>query len=220
MRLVYRSGPVRRFERQRVSSPSPTHRRGAATRVLRIIGGTWRGRRLRFPDAPAIRPTPDRIRETLFNWLAPVMPGARCLDLFAGSGALGLEALSRGAAQATFVERNRQSARAIEDCLQQWDPERQHEWRIVTAAADAFLAGRAEPFDIVFLDPPFTSGLLPVTCARLEAGGWLAATARIYLECPAASPPPVPPNWRHERDKRSGQVGYHLYLRHRGIAAE
>ena len=203
-----------------MGSPAKTHRRGGAARVLRIIGGVWRGRRLRFPEAPAIRPTPDRVRETLFNWLASAVSGARCLDLFAGSGALGLEALSRGAAHVTFVERDRKTARAIEDCLAQWDTERRCDWRVVSADAQEFLAGPAQPFSIVFVDPPFASGLLPAVSARLEAGGWLTADARIYVEGPAASLPSVPGNWTHERNKRSGQVGYHLYSRHRGIAAE
>ena len=217
---MYRSGPVRTFERQRVRNPSHTHRRGSASRVLRIIGGAWRGRRLRFPAAPAIRPTPDRVRETLFNWLAPVVPGARCLDLFAGSGALGLEALSRGASHVTFVERERQAARAIEECLAQFDSQGRLDWRVLAADAEAFLATAAEPFDIVFLDPPFASSVLQRSAARLERGGWLSRAARIYVECPAEQPAPVPASWIHERDKRSGQVGYHLYLRHRGIASE
>jgi 16S rRNA (guanine966-N2)-methyltransferase len=188
--------------------------------VLRIIGGAWRGRRLRFPAAPAIRPTPDRVRETLFNWLAPLVPGARCLDLFAGSGALGLEALSRGASHVTFVERDRQAARAIEACLGQFDPQGRLDWRVLAADAAAFLATVGQPFDIVFLDPPFASATLQGIAERLEGGGWLSRTARIYVECPAEHPAPVPANWTHERDKRSGQVGYHLYSRCRGIARE
>jgi 16S rRNA (guanine966-N2)-methyltransferase len=187
--------------------------------MLRIIGGAWRGRRLRFPAAPAIRPTPDRVRETLFNWLAGAVADARCLDLFAGSGALGLEALSRGAAHVTFVEHERRAARGIEECLAQWDRERRCSWRVVTADAHGFLAAPGQPFDIVFLDPPFASGALGAVTARLEEGGWLAPEARIYLECPAGSSPPVPAAWARRRGKRSGQVGYHLYSRHRGIAA-
>jgi 16S rRNA (guanine966-N2)-methyltransferase len=203
-----------------LSIPTQSHRRGSAARVLRIIGGAWRGRRLRFPDAPAIRPTPDRVRETLFNWLAPTLNGARCLDLFAGSGALGLEALSRGAAHVTFVERDRSAARAIETCLAEWDRERRCDWRVVSTDATDFLGAPGRPFDLVFLDPPFASGMLAAVAAQLERGGWLADTARIYLECPAAEQPVVPANWTHAREKRSGQVGYHLYSRHRGIAAE
>lgn len=202
-----------------MSIPTQTHRRGSATRVLRIIGGAWRGRRLRFPDASAIRPTPDRIRETLFNWLASVVPGARCLDLFAGSGALGLEALSRGAAHVTFVERERTAAHAIETCLAAWDRERRCDWRVVNGDATAFLGAPEHPFELVFLDPPFAAGMLPAVAALLERGA-LAETAHIYLECPAAEQPAMPANWAHAREKRSGRVGYHLYLRHRGIAAE
>jgi 16S rRNA (guanine966-N2)-methyltransferase len=203
-----------------LSIPTQTHRRGSSARVLRIIGGAWRGRRLRFPDAPAIRPTPDRIRETLFNWLAPTVAGARCLDLFAGSGALGLEALSRGAAHVTFVERDRGAARAIETCLAQWDRDQRRDWRIVSADAADFLGAPGRPFDLIFLDPPFASGMLPAVAAQLERGCGLTAAAHIYLECPAAEQPAVPANWAHAREKRSGQVGYHLYSRHRGIAAE
>ncbi len=190
-----------------------THRRGGSARVLRIIGGTWRGRRLRFPPSPAIRPTPDRVRETLFNWLAPYVPDARCLDLFAGSGALGLEALSRGAAHVTFVEQDVQAARAIEDCLLLWDPAHHHDWRLVGADARVFLAGPAQPFDIVFLDPPFDSRLLDAACVQLERFGWLAANARIYLECPAGAEPAVPADWTRARTKEAGQVGYHLFQR-------
>ena len=217
---MYRSGPARRFERRRLNVPTQTHRRGDATRVLRIIGGTWRGRRVRFPAPPALPPTPDRVPEPPFHLPAPVPRGPRCPGLFAGSGALGLEALSRGAADVTFVERDRGAARAIEACLAEWDPEARRGRRIITGDAAIFLGGSAQPFDIVFLDPPFTADMLPEVTARLEHGGWLAETARIYLECPAAHHPAVPPNWTHVREKRSGQVGYHLYLRHRGIAAD
>jgi len=180
-------------------------------RTLRIIGGAWRGRRLRFPPAPQIRPTPDRVRETLFNWLAPRVPGARCLDLFAGSGALGLEALSRGAAHATFVERDPAAAREIRARLA--------EWGAATASVEhgdarSFLERRpATPFDIVFLDPPFASTLLEESAARLEQAGWLSDGALVYVESPAGAAPPVPPGWIPLKAKRAGEVGYHLFLR-------
>ena len=203
-----------------MSGPSQTHQRGGAERVLRIISGAWRGRRLRFPPLPAIRPTPDRVRETLFNWLAGAVVGARCLDLFAGSGALGLEALSRGARHVTFVEHEPSAARAIEACLAQWDRERRCSWRVVAADAQAFLGAAGQPFDVVFLDPPFSAATLAPVTARLEDGGWLAPEARIYVECPATDIPPVPAGWGRARSKRAGQVGYHLYLRHTGNAAE
>ena len=182
--------------------------RGAEARVLRIIGGSWRGRKLRFPAAPLIRPTPDRVRETLFNWLAGRIAGARCLDLFAGSGALGLEALSRGAAEVTFVERDAQAVHALRALLQEWGaPAAQ----VVRADALRFLAGTPRPFDLVFLDPPFGAPLLAAAASALT-GGWLAAEALVYVECAArAAPPPLPAGWRALKGKRAGEVGYHLY---------
>ncbi|MGQ0836916.1 MAG: 16S rRNA (guanine(966)-N(2))-methyltransferase RsmD [Gammaproteobacteria bacterium] len=186
--------------------------RGARSRVLRIIGGTWRSRRLRFPSAPEIRPTPDRVRETLFNWLAPRIAGARCLDLFAGSGALGLEALSRGASRVVFVERERQAAAELRRLLHEWDA---RGGTLVRADAQRFLAGVAEPFDVVFLDPPFTSReLLSGVAARLETGGWLAPRALIYVECAAREGlPELPSSWKAAKTGRAGEVGYHLLER-------
>ena len=181
-----------------------------AARTLRIIGGSWRGRRLRFPPSAQIRPTPDRVRETLFNWLAARVPGARCLDLFAGSGALGLEALSRGAAHVTFVERDAAAAREIAARLAEWGGQ---EARVEHIDARAFLERTPAPFDIVFLDPPFASGLLAATPARLEQGGWLTPDALVYVESAADAPPLVPPVWTALKEKRAGEVGYHLYSR-------
>lgn len=187
-------------------------RRGDSTRTLRIIGGSWRGRRLRFPPSPEIRPTPDRVRETLFNWLSGRVPGARCLDLFAGSGALGLEALSRGAAHVTFVECDVRAAREIGARLTEWGAGGRG--RVVEMDARGFLAGPAEAFDIAFLDPPFASSLLSDALARLEHAGWLSPDALIYLERPAHSAsPPLPAAWTELRAKRAGEVGYHLYSR-------
>jgi 16S rRNA (guanine966-N2)-methyltransferase len=144
---------------------------------FRIIAGRWRRRRLRFPADGGVRPSPDRVRETLFNWLMPVIAGARCLDLFAGSGALGLEALSRGAAEAVFVEREPRLAAAIESHLRVLDAAG---GRVVVADALAWLAAPASTFDIVMLDPPFASGLLAPACERLQACGWLHTGTRIY----------------------------------------
>jgi 16S rRNA (guanine966-N2)-methyltransferase len=176
--------------------------------VLRIIGGTWRGRKLRFPASTGIRPTPDRVRETLFNWLGTAIRGARCLDLFAGSGALGLEALSRGAAHVTFVERDAAAAHALRERLVEWQAE---DARVERSDALRYLAGEARPFDIVFLDPPFASELLPRSAALLEERQWLAADARIYLECASrAALPPLPATWRLLKAKQAGEVGYHL----------
>jgi 16S rRNA (guanine966-N2)-methyltransferase len=185
--------------------------RGGNARVLRIIGGSWRGRRLRFPAAALIRPTPDRVRETLFNWLGARIVGARCLDLFAGSGALGLEALSRGAGHVTFVERDAAAARALRALLTAWGA---GESRVECRDALAFLAQDPQPVDIAFLDPPFASALLGEAAALLEANGWLRATALIYVECAArGAPPQLPPRWQPLKAKRAGEVGYHLYAR-------
>ena len=158
-----------------------------------------------------IRPTPDRVRETLFNWLQPRMQGARVLDLFAGSGALGLEALSRGAAQVTFVERERRAATAISELLKEWG-----EASATVACTDAlaWLAQTrgAAAFDIVFLDPPFDAGLLAAAAASLAAHGHLAPDARVYLEHRAREPlAGLPEGWRELRAGRAGEVGYHLF---------
>ena len=186
-------------------------KRAAQSRVLRIIGGTWRGRRLRFPPQEAIRPTPDRVRETLFNWLGPRIVGTRCLDLFAGSGALGLEALSRGAAQVTFVEQDVMAVRELRTRLAEWGAVGA---QVEHTDAVRFLAGAAVPFDIVFLDPPFASGLLPAVARLLEEKHWLSANAMIYVETDAASGLPVlPGSWTVTRTKQAGAVGYHLLTR-------
>ena len=178
---------------------------------LRIIGGEWRGRKIRFPAVEGLRPTPDRVRETLFNWLAPVITGSRCLDLYAGSGALGLEALSRGASAVTFVERQRDAARLLDDTARSLAPGRA---TVHQAAVLAWLAGPAAPFDVVFLDPPYDSAELAEAMPLLEARGWLAQYAFIYLEAPAkAGAPAIPAPWALHRTGRAGAVGYHLARR-------
>jgi 16S rRNA (guanine966-N2)-methyltransferase len=181
------------------------------TNTLRIIGGEWRGRRIRFPARGGIRPTPDRVRETLFNWLAAAVPGSRCLDLFAGSGALGLEALSRGAREATFVEQSRENAAALRETLALLAPGRAN---VVQGDALAWLGGTASAFDLAFLDPPFDGGLLDAALRRLAAGGWLADGAFVYLEMPAGDgEPALPAGWILHRTGRAGAVGYHLARR-------
>jgi 16S rRNA (guanine966-N2)-methyltransferase len=181
--------------------------------MLRIIGGSWRGRTWRFPEGD-IRPTPDRVRETLFNWLAPSIAGARCLDLFAGSGALGLEALSRGAARTVFVEQATAPARALRQTLAAWGGEQAAAAQLHVMDANGYLAGKPEPFDVVFLDPPFAAGLLGQIAARLQTGQWLAPTALIYAECPAReSLPALPEGWSAAKSGRAGEVGYHLLRR-------
>jgi len=190
-----------------VNAPSRRPRAGKGENRLRIIGGQWRGRKVSFPDVEGLRPSPDRVRETLFNWLAPVIEGARCLDLFSGSGALGLEALSRGAASAVLVERD---ARVVASLREQITLLGADGARLMQADALQFLNGTPEPFDVVFLDPPYRRGLLAPCCARL-AEGWLAPGARIYVEAETELEPlPLPANWELLRSKRAGQVGYHL----------
>jgi len=179
--------------------------------AVRIVGGEWRGRLLRFPAVPGIRPTPDRVRETLFNWLQQRVAGSRCLDLYAGSGALGLEALSRGAAEVVFVDVEPAVTRYLVGQLKDFACDR---GRVVRSAAAGYLDGPVQAFDIVFLDPPFDAAALPDTCRRLERGGWLAPGGFAYLEAAsAAGPPELPAGWTLLRSKRAGEVGYHLARR-------
>ena len=188
------------------------HARGAQSRRLRIIAGQWRGRRWQFP-AGAIRPTGDRVRETLFNWLQGKVAGRRCLDLYAGSGALGLEALSRGAAHCVFVDQDAQVIQGLGDVLREWGAGSEHV-ELVRSSAAHYLARRARPFGLVFLDPPFAGEELARSIARLEAGGWLASGALIYLEHPCAAPlAGLPASWQPLRFGTAGAVGYDLYQR-------
>ena len=173
---------------------------------FRIIAGVWRRRKLKFPLLPGIRPSPDRVRETLFNWLQDHIEGARCLDLFAGSGALGLEALSRGAAEVVFVDRERGVTEALRSHLVTL---KAAGGEVMQADALTWLGGTPSPFDIVFLDPPFDAGLLPEVGRALE-GGWLKPGAFIYMEYPADQAPAVPAHWSLWRESRAGQVGFRL----------
>lgn len=180
---------------------------------LRIIGGRWRGRKLRFPAAPGLRPTPDRVRETLFNWLGGQLPGARCIDLFAGSGALGLEALSRGAGHCCFVDNNGPGLDVIGQHLALLEC---GDGQCRRADAMSLLAGgnRDTPYDIAFLDPPFDAGLLAPACEVLNSHGWLADDAMVYVESSVRDPEFVaPPGWNLHRDKRAGEVRYRLFVR-------
>ena len=179
---------------------------------LRIIGGEWRSRRFSFPDAEGLRPTPDRVRETLFNWLSGEIEGRRCLDLFTGSGALTLEALSRGAAFALACDQDRQAIDSLRQHLQTLGCERAE---LRQQDALQLLAGSPEtPFDLVFLDPPFHQGLLQPACEALEQQGWLSPRAWVYLE--SEQPPSrltLPGNWQLYREKSAGQVFYSLWHR-------
>ncbi|TXS93805.1 16S rRNA (guanine(966)-N(2))-methyltransferase RsmD [Parahaliea maris] len=179
------------------------------TSELRIIGGQWRGRKLGFIPADGLRPTTDRVRETLFNWLAPEIHGARCLDLFSGSGALGLEALSRGAAHCDFVDTNSVNLRQIERHLNLLSTSDRADCH--PQSASDFLASTRARWDIVFVDPPFGLDLAGSACEQLAAGH-LDPGASIYLECGRRDPLPSPPaGWELHRDKTAGNVRYCLY---------
>jgi 16S rRNA (guanine966-N2)-methyltransferase len=181
---------------------------------LRIIGGEWRSRRVTFPDAPGLRPTPDRVRETLFNWLAPYVAGARVLDPFAGSGALYLEALSRGASMGLALDNNAAAIASLRDNL-----------ALLKCPVGQLMQGDAvrylenqppQPFDLVFLDPPFHQNLLEPVCTLLDSKGWLADQAWVYTE--SETPPSslaLPESWHLHREKQAGQVYYALWAKGR-----
>jgi 16S rRNA (guanine966-N2)-methyltransferase len=176
---------------------------------VRIIAGMWRGRRIHFPDMPALRPTPDRVRETLFNWLQHSITDTRVLDLFAGSGALGLEALSRGAREAVFVEQFPAAARALQEQLVRFGGA--GKGRILEMGAARFLRNPGEPFDIAFLDPPFGTNALAEYIPLLDGGEWLKVGGLVYLENErAAGAPALPGHWELLKSKSAGEVGYHL----------
>lgn len=146
---------------------------------LRIIGGEWRSRRLSFPNVPGLRPTPDRMRETLFNWLQGHIAGSRCLDLFAGSGALGLEALSRGAAEVVFIEKHPAAVKTLRNNLELLGATQA---QLVHNDALRYLSTSSEPFDFIFLDPPFHQQLIPPVLTALLTKGLLKPTGMLYLE--------------------------------------
>ena len=185
----------------------------AAGNRVRIIGGSWRGRIVRFPQTEGLRPTPDRVRETLFNWLAQDLAGCRCLELFAGSGVLSLEALSRGAALAVAVDRSRTLIDALRATAQVFGGEA---LETHCAQAQAWIARERRDFDVIFLDPPFRDDpwawLLPACAARLVPGGYLFAEAGHAL-----SPPPSLAPWRSDK---AGQVHYHLFVKPRSAPHE
>ena len=179
---------------------------------VRLIGGVHGGRRLQFSAAVGLRPTADPVRETLFNWLQQDIAMARCLDLFAGSGALGFEAASRGAAQVTLIESQRNVTRSLQQNISLLQLE--DVIRLVNADALCWLKGVAEIYQVVFLDPPFNKRLMQPVIDQLEKGGWLESGSLIYLERDVHEEPPrLPKTWRIIRDKTAGQVRYQLVER-------
>ncbi len=184
----------------------------SGTNRVRIIAGRWRGRRVQFPDRAQIRPTPDRVRETIFNWVRAEVEGAACLDLFAGSAILSFECLSRGAKSAIAVEKDRSACQAIRRNA------------AFLGAADLLVVNsdvlryltrpRPASAEIVFIDPPYNSGCLPRVCGLLEQRGWLASRALIYVESRSGDPrTTVPSNWVATHEKLAGQVAYRLFRR-------
>ena len=179
---------------------------------LRIVAGKWRSRLLDIADVPGLRPTSERIRETLFNWLAPTIHGARCLDLFAGTGALGLEALSRGARSAVLVEKSAAAVATLRKNCQALGADgaqiRQRN------ALDYVRENPEGPFDLVFLDPPFGAGLNEELCRLLEERKVISSGAQVYIEQDRSTPEPaLPSNWRVKKNETAGNVRYMLVQR-------
>ena len=184
---------------------------GTGQNQLRIIGGKWRGRKLEFPLLSGLRPTGDRVRETLFNWLAPTINGANCLDLFAGSGALGLEALSRGASSVQFVDNHSDATSTLKAHCERLGAGNA---QISTADGLKWLASSAPEtaFDVVFLDPPFDAPLLQPAIDALNNSNCLAPAALIYIETARNQPPAeIPVTWQLLKSKTTGQVCYQLF---------
>jgi len=176
---------------------------------LRIIGGEWRGRKLTFKAVEGLRPTPDRVRETLFNWLGMVVPGASCIDLFAGSGALGLEALSRGAAEVIFVENSSVAVAQLKENLKKLNSSN---GQAESMQAQQFLSQLTKPVDIAFLDPPFRQELLAPCIKLLSKPNMLVEGGWVYIETGLDEVlPAVPEHWQLHRQKTAGQVCYRLF---------
>ena len=179
---------------------------------LRTIGGQWRSRQINIVDAPQLRPTPARVRETLFNWLQYDIHGKTCLDLYAGSGGLSFEAASRGALSVVQVENNALACRSLKENSEHLQAQ---QIKIIQQDVFRFLSGDAQSFDIVFLDPPFKQGLAIQTCQWLEDKQWLAHHAKIYVEVEThLDLTKIPENWQQLKAKTAGEVAYYLYQRH------
>jgi 16S rRNA (guanine966-N2)-methyltransferase len=184
---------------------------------LRIVAGKWRSRLLPIADQQGLRPTSARVRETLFNWLSTDIRGRHCLDLFAGTGALGFEALSRGAASATMIEKSKAAGSILKHSAELLEADNA---RIECADAMVYLGRPADRrYDIVFLDPPFADDLVEECCQLLQSNGWLSDNATIYIEQDKSRPmPSLPDGWRPGRDRSAGNVRF--VLAHTGAEAE
>jgi len=178
---------------------------------LRIIAGEWRGRKLSFPDREGLRPTTDRVRETVFNWLQMDLPGSRCLDLFAGSGALGLEAASRGASKVVMVDSDSEAVNMMKHNI---DLLSATQAQAVCSDAISFIQNCDFMFDVVFIDPPYRLDVIAQCCELLENKQCLSDHAKIYVECDASKElRGLPDNWQCLKSKTAGQAGYYLYAR-------
>lgn len=177
---------------------------------VRIIAGVWRGRKLPVLNADGLRPTGDRLKETLFNWLMGEMPETKVLDCFAGSGSLGLEALSRGASSAVFIEKNPQASKQLEKNLQSL---KTHKGKVILGDSLNFLANpNGQTFDLIFVDPPFHFGLAQKTVDLLEKNQWLSDRALIYVETEKDAILKTPSHWQSLKEKTVGQVCCRLFL--------
>jgi 16S rRNA (guanine966-N2)-methyltransferase len=197
------------FEVQALAAHKTADKKKSRPGQLRIVAGNWRSRLLQIAEVPGLRPTSERIRETLFNWLTPNIHGARCLDLCAGTGALGLEALSRGARRAVFVEKSAIAAEVLKKNIAALGA---RDTAVLNLDAQNYLAeARVEPFDVVFLDPPFAAELLGELCRLLTDRDWLAANARIYIEADKGQAELfLPERWQVLKNKTAGNVRYML----------
>ncbi len=191
---------MKKTRKKKPQHPAANHGKN----TLRIIAGQWRGRKLHFATAPGLRPTPDRVRETLFNWLQGHLAEAHCLDLFAGSGALAFEALSRGAAHVTLVEQHPAAIQQLTDTIQQLKTSRA---TLVHANAFDYLAQQAQPFDLIFLDPPFGKDYLPLLLKHIEEKKLLHKNGLIYLEYEQGEmPKDAPERFIGIKEKQAGKV--------------
>lgn len=186
-------------------------RRRATPHAVRIIGGQWKRFRVPVPPHVGVRPTADRVRETLFNWLTPFIEGARCLDLFAGTGALGFEAASRGAREVYLVEQEASAVASLRSVCQELGAS---QLRIIHGEAMTWLEAPPITFDIVFLDPPYRHAMIAPVCRQLELGGWLGRGSLIYLEHARDEARfDLPRNWEISREATAGRVRYCLARR-------
>lgn len=191
-----------------MSQGKKQHNKKPSIGSIRIIAGKHRGRKLPVLMAEGLRPTTDRVKETVFNWLMPYMHKANCLDCFAGAGSLGFEALSRGAEKVTLIELNKVAAKQLQanKLLLSAD-----NLTIKQNNALSWLSNKPEQtFDIVFIDPPFRQNLVSQT-AKLLTQGWLSKQALVYIEMETEETPSLPDNWQLIKEKTAGQVAYHLY---------